>query len=200
MQQFDAGIEKFDDLAFEYPSFDKAHFVYAGQYYFYREPSLASILSARIRKFKSEKINLLCEKTIYFDHFTLTPPLLTMLSMWRIQLITKEKMESFCKGELKYGDGHDEKSGDDDIEAFFNNLQNGKACDERILSYFLPKLTNKEVKLTEENDKMLLETFSAHFRDDLNVDIDEAEMKKSESKTKFVRGCCLRETVSLIIN
>ena len=95
---------------------------------------------------------------------------------------------------------HDEKSGDDDIEAFFNNLQNGKICDERILSYFLPKLTNKEVKLIEVNDKMLLETFSAHFRDDLNVDIDKAEMKKSESKSKFVRGCCLRETVSLIIN
>ena len=198
MQQFDAGIEKFDDLAFEYPSFDKDHFVYAGQYYFYSEPTLASILSARIRKFKSDKIK--SGKTIYFDHFTLTPPLLTMLSMWRIQLITKEKMESFCKGELKYGDGHDEKSGDDDIEAFLNNLQNGKACDERILSYFLPKLTNKEVKLIEVNDKMLLETFSSHFRNDLNVDIDKAEMKKSESKSKFVRGCCLRETVSLTIN
>ena len=43
--------------------------------------------------------------------------------MWRMQLITKEKMESFCKGELKYGGSNDEKSGDDDIEEFFDNLK-----------------------------------------------------------------------------
>ena len=127
-------------------------------------------------------------------------PLLTMLSMWRMQLITKEKMESFCKGELKYGGSNDEKSGDDDIEEFFENLQNAKVCDEQVLSYYLPKLTNKELKSIEGKDKMLLKTFSFHFRDDMNVDIDEAEMKKSESKSKFVRGCCLRETISLKIN
>ena len=109
-------------------------------------------------------------------------------------------MESFCKGELKYGGSNDEKSGDDDIEEFFDNLQNAKVCDEQVLSYYLPKLTNKELKSIEGKDKMLLKTFSFHFRDDMNVDIDEAEMKKSESKSKFVRGCCLRETISLKIN
>ena len=191
MKQFDAGIEK---LA-EYAAFDfQTHFVYAGQYYFYSEHSLSSILTDRIRELK--KLSAKKLKTDYVSR----QPLLTMLSMWRMQLITKETIERFCKGELKYGGSNDEKSGDDDIEAFFDNLQNDKYCDERVLSYYLPKLTNKELQLVVKKDKTLLETFSFHFRDDMKVDIDEAEMKKSESKSKFVRGCCLRETVSLRIN
>ena len=190
MKQFDAGIEKFA----EYAAYDfQTHFVYAGNYYFYNEPSLASILTDRIREFS------LSGRTTQIEN-CLMQPLLTMLSMWRMQLITKEKMESFCKGELKYGGSNDEKSGDDDLEEFFDNLQNAKVCDERVLSHYLPKLTNKELKSIEKQDKMLLKTFSFHFRDDMNVDIDEAEMNKSESKSKFVRGCCLRETISLKIN
>ena len=51
-------------------------------------------------------------------------------------------------------------------------------------TYFLPKLTDEELKLIEEKDPIFFRTFVYGY----HADVDEAEMKLSESNSKFVRA------------
>ena len=94
-------------------------------------------------------------------------------------------MESYCKGEKKEKD-----SVNDDLESLFENIRLGKEPDEKVLTYFLPKLTEEELELVERKDKSYLQTF---FYDD-EADVDETEMMLSESDSKYVRGESFRRT------
>ena len=107
------------------------------------------------------------------------------LQKW--ELITKEKMESYCRGE------QDEKdSVNDDLESLFENIQLGKEPNEVVLTYFLPKLTEEELELVERRDTSYLKTFR-----NPNPDVDETEMILSESDSKYVRGQSYRKTFSI---
>ena len=62
-----------------------------------------------------------------------------------------------------------------------------------IYTYFLPKLTNKELKLVESKDRSYFQTF--HYSN--ATDVDEEEMMLSESDSKYVQSGCARRTFTI---
>ena len=116
--------------------------------------------------------------------------MVTMIDIWRFKLITKEAMEKFCKGEK-----HEKKSVNDDLESLVDDLRLGNEPNEKVHSYFLPKLAEEERKLVQSKDSSYFETLSwSRFGD---PDVPEAEMQLSESKSKFVEGHGLRSTFTI---
>ena len=114
--------------------------------------------------------------------------MLTSIYLYRSYLITKEKMESYCKGEKYCKD-----SVNDDLESLFENIRLGKELDELVYTYFLPKLTKEELELVERRDTSYLQTFYEGLYGG-NPDVDETEMMLSESDSKYVRGRSWRKT------
>ena len=110
--------------------------------------------------------------------------MVTMIYMRRRRLITKEAMEKYTKGEEWRKD-----SVNDDLESLFENIRLGKEPDEHVQTYFLPKLTEKELELVERRDTNYLQTFRWSF-----PDVDETEMMLSDSDSKYLRGYSFRRT------
>ena len=147
----------------------KTHFVFAGRYYINYQARLRSSILEEMKKYKIRSV------------------MVTSIYMWRSNLITKEAMEKYCKGE------EDEKvSVTDDLELFFKDLRLGNKPDKEALNYFLPKLTEEEMVLVKKKDKSYLKTF--HWPD---PDVEEAEINLFESDSKFVRGLGYRETFTI---
>jgi len=122
--------------------------------------------------------------------------ILTMLHMRRRNLITKEKSKQAAQGKLKNEPIWKDYEGsiNDDLDSFINNLQNSNEMgDEKVKSFFLPKLTKEELKLVEEKDEEHMMTY--WFQ--IHADVDVKEMKKSDSKDKYLHSLCIRETVHL---
>ena len=115
--------------------------------------------------------------------------IVTMLGMNRNNLITQENMKSFCQGEKLR-----KQSVNDDLDEFFKNLQLGLKTNDDVRTYFLPKLTEEELELTAKKDFSYLQSFLLS-----NPDVDEAQMKMSESDSKFVQGFCWRKTFTIKI-
>ena len=113
--------------------------------------------------------------------------MVTRIHLERFILITKEKMESYCKGE-KY----EKDSVNDDLESLFENIRLGKEPNEYIQTNFLPKLTEEELELVERRDTSYLQTFF-----EPNPDVDETEMMLSESDSKYVYSWSWRKTFSI---
>ena len=143
------------------------HFVYAGSYYYVYEDKLRSYILNGMKKHKIKSV------------------MVTRISLYRVNLLTKEKMESYCKGEEEEKD-----SVNDDLESLFENIRLGKEPNELVRTYFLPKLTEEELELVERRDTSYLQTF---WEDD--PDVDETEMMLSESDSKYVRGEFRRRTL-----
>ena len=119
-----------------------------------------------------------------FKHFS-GPKYKTLgICLDRRYLITKEEMESYCKGE-KY----EEDSVNDDLESLFENIRLGKEPDEEVVTYFLPKLTKKELELVKTRDTTYAQTFWTS-----NPDVDESVMKRSKSDSKYVQSWFYRKT------
>ena len=132
--------------------------------------------------------------------------ILTMLDMGRLYLVTKETVKKAYEGKLKnepksfwkYYKG----SINDDLERLLINLQNQQVQKEEwpslgpelVNSFFTPKLTNKELKLVEKADEDHLKTYSKYLLLDNNPDVDIDEMKRSDSKSKYVHANCVRYT------
>ena len=114
--------------------------------------------------------------------------MLTSIRLSREKLITKEKMETYCKGEKDL-----KESVNDDLESLFEDIRIGKELNEDAFAYYLPKLTEEELELVGKKDPSYLQTLGS-----LNPDVDETEMMLSESDSKYVRGYCCRST--LVIN
>ena len=172
------------------------HVIFAGDHLFFSfEPDIAYAM--KVHKIKSISV--------------------TKLTYVRQHLLTKEMMEEISKGEYfngKHigGDMFTNKSVNDDLESFYKDIKFKcfrKACTNRyghqylVQSYILPKLTKKELKLVEVKDKDYMMTFqNTAWRPDVrnheDPDVDEAEMKLSNSKSKFVMVECDRWT--FIIN
>ena len=83
--------------------------------------------------------------------------MVTMICLRRRSLITKEEMESFCKGEDFRKD-----SVNDDLESLFENIRLGKEPHHEAWTYFLPKLTDVEMDLVERRDTSYFETFNGY--------------------------------------
>ena len=161
----------------------KIHFVYAGSHY--GMSGINDIESFILKGMKIHKIESV---------------ILTMVDIRRKELITKEKMETYCTGKESVNGSED--SVNDNLESFFQDIRDGKQLDTGgygVWSYFLPKLTKEELKLVEKRDQNFLETFSVTLVGGTYdaADVDEAEMKFSESKSKFVYGLCWRATLTV---
>ena len=120
-------------------------FVYAGEYHLYSfhesDNPLRSSLLELMKKYQIESITL------------------TIIYMEKEQLVTKEMMESYCKGE------HYPRniSVNDDLETLFQDLQLGKEPSYEAIAYFLPKLTVDEMALVEKIDQTYLQSFLLVF-------------------------------------
>ena len=126
---------------------------------------------------------------------------MTIFNMERLELITKEEMENYCIEKWNRKDNL-RISVNDDLDSFLEDLRLGKfnnpifsyfwgskswsSSEEKVDTYFLPKLTEKELELVERKDPSYERTF---YWD--NPDVSEYEMKLSESDSKFIhiRGC-----------
>ena len=143
------------------------HFVYAGYLYNpnWHEDKLRSFILNEMKKRKIKSV------------------IVTSLYLFRSELITKETMESYCKGER-----FEKDSVNDDLESFFENFRLGKKPDGYVRTYFLPKLTEEELELVERRDKSYLKTLWN------SSDVNETEMTLSESDSKYVYGISCRHT------
>ena len=122
--------------------------------------------------------------------------MVTIIWMERWNLITKEKMEDYYKGKNAVGRSFKE-SVHDDLDSFFDKLQNGWWEEEEVWTFFIPKVTEAEEKLVEEKDKGHLMSYLEFALDGTDPDVPKKEMDESESKSKFVRGFCWRNTCIL---
>ena len=144
----------------------KIHLVYAGLHYYLNEYKLRSIILNGMKKHKLRSV------------------MVTSIYLWRWNLITKEKMESYCKGE------EDEKNSvNDDLESLFENLRLREETDETVVTYFLRKLTEAELELVKRKDTSYLQTLYLP-----DPDVDETDMMRSESDSKYVYGVSGRKT------
>ena len=141
------------------------HFVYAGSYNhsYYYEDRLRSLILNGMKKHKIQSV------------------MMTSIYLKRLEIITKQEMESFCQGEKNVED-----SVNDDLESLFENIRLEKELDERVVTYFLPKLTEEQLELVERRDTNYFKTFA--------WDVSQTQMMLSESDTKYVRGWSWRRT------
>ena len=141
----------------------KTNIIYAGHYYtFGHTDKLRLIILKEMKKYNFQSV------------------MLTRLTLWRFKLITKEIMINYCLGK----DERHKKSVNDDLNSFFDDLRLDKNPQSLAHTYFLPKLIDEEMNLIGEKDPIFFRTFMYGY----HVDVDEAEMKLSESNSKFVRA------------
>ena len=176
---FDAGVKSISDFGKD----DLVpQFIYCGDHYYhweYQGSKFEEIIFTKMTKYGIQS------------------SILTMLMMERLNLVTKEKVKKAYKGELKNDEEWEDFEGsiNDDLEKFLINLQNQKEVKyEHVRSFFTPQLTNEELKLVQEGNKKHLETYWFP-----NPDVDVEEMKKSDSKSKYVHGRCSRKTIPLTL-
>ena len=143
------------------------HIVYAGRGLY---DSRVSFILERMEKYKIRLV------------------MVTIISMYRWHLVTKEKMENYCLGKEDR-----KKSVNDDLESLFEHLQHNEKAKGFISTYFLPKLTPEELELVSRKDSNYMETFIRLF----DSDVEEIEMKLSESNAKFVIVRSARRTITL---
>ena len=149
----------------------KIHLVYAGDHYIYHEAKLRSFIWNGMKNNKIKSV------------------MVTKICMTRENLITKERMESICRGEEK----ELKDSVNDDLESLFEDIRLGKQLDEWTETYFLPKLTEEELELVEKRDTDYLYTFYYRF----DSDVVDTEMRRSESDSKFALSGCSRRTFTI---
>ena len=81
----------------------------------------------------------------------------------------------------------------DDLELFINRLQLDEVRNESAATFYFPKLTEEEMKLVSSKNEYHLKSYLAYDCDS-DPDVDESEMKLSDSKSKFVNVYCERQT------
>ena len=141
----------------------QTHIIYAGAFYYKDE--LRSLVLKEMEKIKIKSA------------------MVTSVHLWRKNLITKEAMENHCREEKS-------DSVNDDLESLFENLRLGKEPEKNVPTYFLPKLTEEELKLVEQRDQRYLKTIPFG-------DVPETEMMLSESDSKYVNARGRRSTFTI---
>ena len=162
------------------------HFIYCGFHYLRRKESSNRLQEIFLTKMKSYGIQFL---------------ILTVLEMWRSKLVTKETVKKAYQGKMKNDEDWKDYEGsiNDDLEKFFASLQDRKNIEnEHVFSFFTPKLTEEEMKLVEERNKEHLSSYSLNFFG-RNPDVAADEMKRSDSRSKYVHCYCWRGTQLLTL-
>ena len=121
--------------------------------------------------------------------------------MNRINLITKEKSKEAAEGKLKNDPDWEyyEGSINDDLDSFVHKLQKSEEIDnEEVSSFFTSKLTKEELKLVEHKNEEHMRSYQKELTMGIG-DVDVEEMKKSDSKDKYVLSDCQRRTVFLTL-
>ena len=163
-----------------------SHFIYCGLHYSWKGKTvswLKEIFLTKMKKYEIESATL------------------TLLEMWRWKLVTKETVKKAYQGKLKNDEDWKryKRSVGDNLETFFHNLQDGiKIKNEWVFSFFTPKLTEEELKFVQEQNKEHLSTYSRYYFGK-NPDVDPEKMKKTDSRSKYVRGSCGRLTIQLTL-
>ena len=143
------------------------HFVFASYYYSSNPFRLRSIIPKAMNKYSLKSV------------------MVTTFYMRREFLITNEKKEEYCLGNISSL----QESINDDLESFFQDLENGHKPRDDVYLYYLPKLSGEEMQLAERKDPNFNETLWVPEKN-----VGEAEMRRSESSSKFVKGWCNRKT------
>ena len=170
------------------------HFLYCkGDYFYGEEKTLKGIILAKM------------------SEHGIQSSIVTELKMIRKNLITKEIVDAAADGMLKnYAEWKPYKGSiNDDLESFLNKLLNQEEIDDEMVeSFFLPKLTKKELTLVGDKDKEYMTTYLLRNPD---VDIKEKQMLDSSHELnmgkekfrldfrvrKYVHGRCWRRTYNL---
>ena len=166
----------------------KIHFIYAGNYYWHKDKVRSFILKG-MKKYNIKSV------------------MVTRIYMERWRLIRKEAMGRYCSVVLQKSNPplskkqvlsptHREEdrktSVNDDLESLYEDLRLGKEPDEEVQTYFLPKLTEKEMKLVERKNTTFLQTF--YFS---HPDVEAVKKNLPESDSKFVEGLGWRTTFTI---
>lgn len=128
--------------------------------------------------------------------------ILTMLGMMRWNLVTTEKVQNAAEGKLKNDIDWKNYEGsiNDDLEKFLIKIKNQRVKkEETAASFFTPKLTNEQLKLVQIRDEDHLKTYGDHSLHGFNPDVAIKEMKRSDSKSKYVHTNCRRSTYLLTL-
>ena len=121
--------------------------------------------------------------------------MVTKIDMKRWMLITKEQMEVYCEGNNEFF----KESINDDLDFLFEDLRLGEEDyppdypAESFVTYFLPKLTNEELKMVERKDENFMDTFDLK----MDADVSKTKMEASESNSKFVNAWGFRSTFKI---
>ena len=167
---------------------EEPHFVLAGGYHLYQ---LYAFLD-NDRDFDQLKIPGTTKPLLeLMKKYQIKSAMLTFILMKKEKLITKELMDSYCKGEQS----PQKISVTDDLETLFEDLQLGKEPTYETMTYYLPKLTEDEMTLVETKDQNYFQNFFNGVSGPKNPDVSEYEMKMSESESKFILGKSHRITV-----
>ena len=116
------------------------------------------------------------------------------------QLPLDGKAQSSAPKELSK-DIHQEiyESVNDDLEKYYTRLRlfpYGKWIRSLARTYFLPKLTEAQLKLVKSKDEAHFRTYFKNH-DGSDPDVSEAAMARSESRSKFAFVACIRQTLLL---
>ena len=127
---------------------------------------------------------------------------MTLVYMYRDLLISKEKMESFYRGECYRQVNHLTPTGGDcykdsitdDLESFYEDIKLGRNPLNMTWTYFISELTEEEVKRVKNKDEKYFRTFKWLN----NADVNQIEMNSSSSTSKYVSAYCRRKTISIL--
>ena len=163
------------------------HYVYSTHHVFSRQKKLQEIILKKMKIYGIES------------------SILTILRMGKQKLITKETYQQVAEGKLKKDQNWADYDGsiNDDLDSYFNQFLNQKVLkDEQVISFFLPKLTEKELKQVEEKDmeymqEYLLTILGLASGNITAADVDIEEMQQSDSKDKYAHCHCVRDTINL---
>ena len=134
----------------------------------------------------------------------------TVLHTWREHVISKKIMKQYYNGEIKVdrglqiGQDRYQESTLDDMESFITDIVAADIKEVDKYTFFLPKLTQDEMQLIEDQDIEYKSSFQCyiHRQEDPNVkylESESLEMLERESKTKYVAGGSRRLTLLLKI-
>ena len=158
------------------------HFIYCyGTYFYFDYGNFKKLKEIILKKMRE---------------YGISSSILTTLRMSRMNLITKEKSKEAAERKLNNDPEWERYKGsiNDDLESFLNNLQNSNEIDyEDVESFFTPKLTEEELKLVEQKNEEHMRTYVSSYSPDVDVE----EMKKSDSKDKYLHSRCRRRTTYL---
>ena len=156
----------------------KSHFIFAGNVCWY-ERTLRSVITEGMKIYNIYSV------------------MVSVLSSYRVRVIPIKEVEYHCNGKSE-----DKNSIHDDLDSFFERLCLGEERDESTRTYFFPMLSEKEKELFEAKDEEFMLTLSGYsgsevdmaYQRKLKTGDDKTTTEKRESKTKFIRGICFRQT------